>query len=83
LKLLEAASKAQRMLTYTEPPFYPWPVAEALGEEALKNNKSSVAQKAFQVALDQYPGDSHAESGLRAAMQTNLGGRAILPAAGF
>ncbi len=71
LKLLEAASKAERRLTYTEPPFYPRPVAEALGEAALKNNKSSVAQKAFQVALDQYPGDSHAESGLRAAMQMN------------
>jgi len=83
LKLLEAASRAERELTYTEPPFYPRPVAEALGEEALKHNKSAVAQKAFQVALDQYPGDSHAENGLRAAMQPNLGGRAILPAAGF
>jgi hypothetical protein len=71
LKLLEAASKAERRLTYTEPPYYPRPVAEALGEAALKNNKSSVAQKAFRVALDQYPGDSHAESGLRAAMQVN------------
>ncbi|MGA2136274.1 MAG: hypothetical protein ABSH50_28630 [Bryobacteraceae bacterium] len=71
LKLLEAASKAERRLTYTEPPYYPRPVAEALGEAALKNKKSSVAQKAFRVALDQYPGDSHAESGLRASTQTN------------
>ncbi|HLY17241.1 MAG TPA: hypothetical protein VKR61_08445 [Bryobacteraceae bacterium] len=69
LKLLEAASKAERRLTYTEPPFYPRPVAEALGEEALKNNKYSVAQRAFRIALDQYPGDSHAETGLKAAVQ--------------
>jgi tetratricopeptide (TPR) repeat protein len=69
LKLLEVASKAERRLTYTEPPFYPRPVAEALGEEALKYNKSSVAQQAFRIALDQYPGDSHAQTGLRAAIQ--------------
>jgi tetratricopeptide (TPR) repeat protein len=71
LKLLEAASRAERRLTYTEPPFYPRPVAEALGEEALKNNNAPVAQRAFRVALEQYPGDPHAESGLQAAMQMN------------
>lgn len=71
LKLLEAASKAERKLTYTEPPRYPRPVAEALGVEALKNNKLSVAQKAFRIALDQYPGDSHAQTGLRAAITIN------------
>jgi len=71
LQLLDAASKAERKLAYTEPPFYPRPVAEALGEAAPKNNKSAMARKAFQLALDRYPGDSHAESGLRAAMQMN------------
>src|SRR5206468_9202244 len=39
LKQLEAASKAERRLTYTEPPYYPRPVAEALGHLALKHNK--------------------------------------------
>ena len=78
LKLLEAASKAERRLTYTEPPYYPRPVAEAMGEEALKNNKPAVAQRAFKIALDQYPADSNAQSGLRAALQmeeTILGAR--------
>jgi len=69
LRLLDAASKAERRLTYTEPPYYPRPVAEAMGEEALKNNKPEVARKAFKIALDQYPADSHAQSGLRAAIQ--------------
>jgi tetratricopeptide (TPR) repeat protein len=78
LRLLEAASQAERRLTYTEPPFYPRPVAEALGEEALKNNKPAVAEKAFKIALSQYPGDSHAETkvgqapGLRGALSPAL-----------
>ena len=29
---LDVASKAERKLTYTEPPYYPRPVAEALGQ---------------------------------------------------
>jgi len=69
LKLLQTASAAERHLTYTEPPYYPRPVAEALGHAALKNNKASVAAKAFRVALEQYPADAHAESGLRAASE--------------
>jgi len=62
LKTLAAASKAERQLTYTEPPYYPRPVAEALGHLASRHNKLSVAQKAFRVALDQYPGDAHAKA---------------------
>jgi tetratricopeptide (TPR) repeat protein len=60
LKTLEAASKAERKLTYAEPPQYPRPVAEALGALALRQNKPDVADKAFAVALEQYPGDAHA-----------------------
>ncbi len=71
LKLLDSASKAERKLTYTEPPFYPRPVAEALGQEALKNDKIDMAEKAFRIALNQYPGDSHAQNGLKAALQTD------------
>jgi tetratricopeptide (TPR) repeat protein len=66
LKQLEAASKAERRLTYTEPPYYPRPVAEALGNAALKNRKPAVAERGFRIALQQYPSDAHAESGLRA-----------------
>ena len=60
LKQLQAASKAERKLTYTEPPYYPRPVAEAWGHAALKSNKFGLADRAFKVALIQYPGDAHA-----------------------
>jgi tetratricopeptide (TPR) repeat protein len=69
LKLLETASKAERHLTYTEPPYYPRPVAEALGNLAAKNNKNALAQKAFRIALDQYPADTHAETALKALLE--------------
>src|SRR5262249_54913047 len=47
LKTLDAASKAERKLTYTEPPYYPRPVAEALGHLAQRHNKGDIAEKAF------------------------------------
>lgn len=68
LKQLENASKAERKLTYTEPPYYPRPVAEATGHAALKAHRPDIAERAFRTALEQYPSDSHAESGLRAAI---------------
>ena len=69
LKLFEEASKAERKLTYTEPPYYPRPVAEAMGHLALKNHRPEVAEKAYRIALEQYPADAHAERGLRAAVE--------------
>ena len=69
LKQLEQASKAERHLTYTEPPYYPRPVAEAMGHLALKSHKPALAERAFRVALEQYPSDAHAEKGLRAALE--------------
>jgi len=69
LKQLETASKAERKLTYTEPPYYPRPVAEALGHAALRSHKPAIAEKSFRIALEQYPADSHAENGLKAAMK--------------
>ena len=68
LKQLEAASTAERRLTYTEPPYYPRPVAEAMGHAALKSNKPAIAERAFRTALEQYPSDAHAEEGLKAAL---------------
>lgn len=65
LKRLEAASAAERKLTYTEPPYYPRPVAEAWGQAALKWKHATLAEKAFKIALEQYPADAHANSGLR------------------
>jgi tetratricopeptide (TPR) repeat protein len=60
LKQFQIASAAERRLVYTEPPYYPRPVAEPWGHTAQKANKTKLAQRAFQIALEQYPNDSHA-----------------------
>jgi tetratricopeptide (TPR) repeat protein len=60
LKEFEAASKTERRLTYTEPPYYPRPVAEAWGHAAEKAGKMDEARRAYRTALEQYPGDMHA-----------------------
>jgi hypothetical protein len=62
LKQFEAASKADRRLTYTEPPYYPRPVAEAWGHAASAQGKKALADKAYKIALEQYPGDAHAKA---------------------
>jgi tetratricopeptide (TPR) repeat protein len=63
LKLFEQASKAERRLIYTEPPYYPRPVAEPWGRAALKANKARVSERAFRIALEQYPNDAHVPHG--------------------
>jgi tetratricopeptide (TPR) repeat protein len=60
LKQFAQASKAERRLTYTEPPYYPRPVAEPWGHAALRANKQAEAARAFAIALAQYPDDAHA-----------------------
>jgi tetratricopeptide (TPR) repeat protein len=60
LKLFEQASKAERHLIYTEPPYYPRPVAEPWGRAAIKANKTGLSERAFRIALEQYPNDAHA-----------------------
>ena len=60
LKEFEVASKAERRLTYTEPPYYPRPVAEPWGHAAQKAGKLDDARRAFRIAQEQYPGDVHA-----------------------
>jgi tetratricopeptide (TPR) repeat protein len=61
VKQFETASKAERRLTYTEPPYYPRPVAEVWGRVAAKANKPEISARAFRTALEQYPGDAHAK----------------------
>src|SRR5690606_2720731 len=65
LRALEQAAKKNRALRYTEPPYYPRPVYEALGKWAIKTGNSKLAQTAFEQALEQFPGDAIAEKGLR------------------
>ncbi len=67
LKTLEAASKKQRALRYSEPAYYPRPVAEALGEVALRHGKRSTAEAAFRSCLEDLPGSARSVNGLRDA----------------
>jgi tetratricopeptide (TPR) repeat protein len=74
-KMFEKAIAAERSLRYNEPPNYPRPAAEALGQAAMRKGDSRTAERAFRVALEQFPSDWHAESGLRALSEraTNAG----------
>ena len=69
LRILQVASNGERKLVYTEPPYYPRPVAEVLGQAALQNGKLDLAEHAFREALRQYPANAHALSGLRDTLQ--------------
>ena len=69
LKKLEHAATMEGRLMYTEPPYYPRPVLEVLGEAALKNGRLTEAQSAFKRALEQYPGSYRAQAGLRATLE--------------
>jgi Tetratricopeptide repeat. len=69
IRTLQAASAGERRLRYTEPPYYPRPVAEQLGRVALKNGKLPEAERAFRQALEQYPASAHARAGLRDTLQ--------------
>jgi len=77
LKQFEQASKAERRLVYTEPPYYPRPVAEPWGRAALKANKTNLSARAFRIALEQYPNDPHAKVGQPSASPSSA---AVAPA---
>jgi tetratricopeptide (TPR) repeat protein len=64
LHLFEVASEKDRKLVYSEPPYYPRPVATAWAEYAAKKNQKELAVKAYRIALDQYPGGAEAVAGL-------------------
>jgi tetratricopeptide (TPR) repeat protein len=70
LKTLENASKMQRKLRYSEPAYYPRPVAEALGEVALKHGKRSTAEAAFRSCLEDLPGSVRSVNGLKDAQKS-------------
>jgi tetratricopeptide (TPR) repeat protein len=73
LKTLEATAKKERALVYTEPPYYPRPVSEALGIAALKHGQNKMAAAAFRAELKQFPGSARALSGLRQALPAEAG----------
>jgi hypothetical protein len=67
-------------MIYSEPPYYPRPVSEALGEIALQNQRPEEAAAAFRVALEQYPNSYIARKGLRAALEGQT--KSVLASAG-
>jgi tetratricopeptide (TPR) repeat protein len=81
LKKLEQAANMELHMDYSEPPYYPRPVLEALGQAALKNGKLPEAESAFRRALEQYPASHRAQTGLRAARERQH--KTVEAAAGF
>jgi tetratricopeptide (TPR) repeat protein len=71
LKSLEKASKMEQKLRYSEPVRYPRPVAEALGEVALKHGKRSTAEAAFRSSLEDFPASARSVTGLRDAQKNS------------
>src|SRR5579862_6492877 len=66
LKAMHHASDNQRKIRYSEPPQYPRPVNEALGEMALKAGKTQEAHAAFETALQDLPASARSLKGLAA-----------------
>lgn len=62
---LQKISVRQRALTYSEPPFYPRPVAEVIARIAMESGKIEIASKAYQEALEQFPDSFIATRGLQ------------------
>lgn len=65
LDTLTAAMEKERHLRYSEPPYYPRPVAEALGAAAVKAGKTDLARRAYRVSLEQYPAAYQGATALR------------------
>ncbi len=68
-KILAKASREERAMIYTEPPMYPRPVAEVIGEWMLRSGKTREAEAAFRVALDQYPDSKRSKVGLKESLR--------------
>jgi len=64
LKILQAASRKERSLRYSEPTSYPRPVIDVLAQAALRSGKLELAKTCFQEALEQNPSSPRAERGL-------------------
>jgi tetratricopeptide (TPR) repeat protein len=64
MNVLQTASDRERRLVYSEPPYYPRPVATALGDMADKAGDRTRAAKAYRASLEQFPGGIEARKGL-------------------
>ena len=68
LDTLEQAARMEILLPYNEPPAYPRPVWEAMGQAALDTREWARAESAFRRALEQNPGSTRAKDGLASAL---------------
>ena len=71
LNILSDASLAERTLRYNEPPYYPRPAAIAWGDAAARAGKLKDAEKAYRIALEEFPGLDRAERELK-QLQTRM-----------
>src|SRR5262249_3188167 len=78
LSTLGSAATAQRKLRYSEPPYYPRPVDEAVGEISLRLGRLNEAESAFRRCLTDLPGSARSVSGLHEGppREKQLGGAA-------
>jgi len=64
---LQGAIAAQDALPYTEPPFWHFPVRQALGSAYLRMGKADLARQAFAEDLEKFPNNGWSLYGLRQA----------------
>jgi tetratricopeptide (TPR) repeat protein len=64
---LQAAIAAQDALPYTEPPFWHFPVRQALGSAYLRMGQPGPARTAFEQDLQKFPNNGWSLYGLREA----------------
>jgi tetratricopeptide (TPR) repeat protein len=67
--LLRKAARREAAMIYTEPPAYPRPVVEGLGNSALALGDFAEAEHAYRGALEREPGSGRAYFGLAAALE--------------
>ena len=68
INLLQAAIAAQDALPYTEPPFWHFPVRQALGSAYLRLDKPELAQIVFEEDLVKFPNNGWSLFGLQQSL---------------
>jgi tetratricopeptide (TPR) repeat protein len=68
-ELYRKAAEREAAMMYTEPPAYPRPVVEGLGNIALALGDYAAAEKAFRETLEREPGSGRAYFGLAASLE--------------
>src|SRR5215212_5999923 len=67
-ELYDKAARREAAMLYTEPPAYPRPVVEGLGNVAFVISDTATAEKAYREALEREPGSGRAYLGLATAL---------------